>query len=167
MRYYIWITVNVLVILAIMIYVWVFNPSPSSMVRSGQFFSQVAVLLFIVNINMHFIFKVIKKSERGSLRTILVKTARKMMRWHAPIAIVGTSLILIHAGIMFGQLGHVIGYAHPKMVSGYVALLILSVTLIGGYRRAQRATGFRRKFHLAFALLFGSFFLIHIFFPFT
>lgn len=166
MRYYIWISVNVLIILAILIYIWLFNPSPSKMVRSGQIFSQIAVLLFIVNINMHFIFKIIKKSERRSIKIMLAKIARKMMKWHAPIAIVGTSFILVHAGIMLVQLGHVIGYAHPKMVSGYVALFILTLTLIGGYRRAQRSSGFRRKFHLTFALIFGGIFLIHIFFPF-
>lgn len=163
MPYYIWIMVNALFIIGTTLYIWLVHPHDSKVVQSGQFIAQVAVLLFLVNINMHFIFKIIKKSDRRQIKVMLAKFSRKMMKWHVPFAIVGTALILIHAGIMITKLGPVIGLLHYKMITGYVAFVYLIITLIGGYRRSRKSSGFRRKFHLAAAMIFGGMFVIHLF----
>jgi len=165
MPYYIWIIVNALVVFGTAIYIWLVTPHPSVIVRSAQFFSQIAIILFFVNINMYFIFLVIKKSNIKKIKINLTKIARKMMKWHIYIAILGTALIIVHAQIMMTQVGGVIGYFHPKMLSGYIAFLLLAFTLWGGYRRHKKSSGFRRKFHLIMAFIFGGLFMIHLFLP--
>lgn len=165
MPYYIWIIINTLVICVSAFYIWFINPHPSFIILTGQFFAQIAILLFIVNINMHFIFLVIKKAKSRKLKIMLSKFSRKMMKLHIPMGIIGTSFILLHAAIMLTQLGGVSGYFHTKMVSGYVAVLLLALTLFGGYRRQKKASGFRRKFHMIMAFIFGSIFMLHLFLP--
>lgn len=165
MSYYIWILLNALIIIGTSLYIWLVNPHPSMTVRSGQFIAQMAIILFFVNLNMYFILLVIREAKKQSLRVTLAKIARRMMKWHIPIALFATSLIIIHAIIMLTKLGSVMGYAHLKMISGYIAIAALSITLFGGYRRYKKASGFRRKFHYITAFCFGALFLLHIFIP--
>lgn len=165
MSYYVWIILNALIIIGTALYIWIVNPHPSPTVRSGQFIAQLAIILFIVNINMYFIFLVIRKARKQKLRVSLATIARRMMRWHIPIAICATALIIIHAFIMLIKLGAVIGFLHLKMISGYAAIALLVLTLIGGYRRYRKASGFRRKFHYTMAFIFGALFMLHIFIP--
>ena len=123
------------------------------------------MVLFLINVNMYFIFLVIRKSTKRNVKVTLAKIARRMMKSHITIAVTATSIILIHASIMLVQLGPILGYLHPKLVSGYVAILLLALTLVGGYRRYRKASGFRRKFHLSMALIFAVLFTIHLFLP--
>lgn len=162
MPYYFWIIVNAIFIIGSTLYIWFIQPQQAVVIQSGKFFAQLAVWLFLVNINMHFIFKVIKKSKRREIKIMLAKFSRKMMKWHVPIAIVGTTLILIHGGIMITQLADVMGVLHYKLVSGYVAFLCLVLTLIFGYRRSRKSSGSRRKLHLTTAMAFGVAFVIHL-----
>lgn len=159
----IWIALNALVILGTAAYIWLYHPHPFAVVRSGQIFAQAALIFFIVNINMYFIFLVIKKSSRRNVRIVLAKIARVVMKWHIRFALAGTAFIVIHAAVMSIALGGVIGFAHPKMASGIAAILALLVTLLAGTLRKRRASGFRRKFHLIAAMGFGVVFLTHIF----
>ena len=165
MAYYGWITVNVLFIMITGVYIWIFQPYDSATVLTGLFFAQIAVLLFIINLNMYFIFLVIRKSKIRKVKIALSKLSRKMMKVHIPTAIIATSLIIIHASIMIVELGGRIGFAHPKMVTGYIGMTMLSLTILGGVRRHKKASGFRRRFHLVMAMIFGIAFLLHLFFP--
>lgn len=165
MSYYIWIILNALFVIGTAIYVLLVNPHPSVAVRSGQFIAQVAIWFFVININMYFILFVIREAKKQTLRVSLAKIARRMMRWHIPIALCGTSLILIHGIIMLTQLGDIIGFLHLKMLSGYIAILFLAMTIFGGYRRYKKASGFRRKFHFIMAFIFVGFFIVHMLIP--
>jgi hypothetical protein len=165
MSYYIWTGLNGLFFLTSLLYIWFFRPHDSILITSGQFFAQVAIWIFIINVNMYFIFLVIKRVNKREIKISLAKLSRKLMKAHIPMAIIGTSLILLHAGIMLATLGSKVGYGSPKMISGYTAIFMLSLTLFGGYRRHKRASGFRRKFHLVMALIFGAIFIIHLFLP--
>lgn len=163
--YYAWLMINALIVLGSIAYIWLVRLNDSALIVTGQFFSQVAILLFIININMYFIFLVIKKSPRREIKIKLAKISRKLMKAHIPIAIMGTILILFHAAIMLVKASIVIGFFHLKMLSGYLALTLLALTLFGGYRRHKKASGFRRKFHLVMAMIFGSIFMLHLLLP--
>lgn len=165
MPHYIWIGVNLLFIVCSAIYIWLTGTQISTLITTGKIFSQLAILLFLINVNMYFIFLVIRKSTDRNIKVLLAKISRKMMKAHIPIAVSGTSLILIHAIIMITQMHPYISLWHPKMISGYVSIFFLIVTLIGGYRRYIRASGFRRKFHLIMAMVFALFFTVHLFWP--
>lgn len=165
MSHYIWIAVNGMFVIVSALYIWLADTQLSAVITTGKLFSQLAILFFLVNVNMYFIFLVIRKSKQRSVKVALAKISRKMMKFHIHIAVIGTSLILVHAGVMLTQMGQYISYAHPKMLAGYMSIVMLAVTLIGGYRRRQRATGFRRRFHLVMALLFAGVFTIHLFLP--
>jgi hypothetical protein len=165
MSYYIWIIINGLLLVCSSIYIWLVRPHDSIIIISGQLIAQLAIIFFLVNVNMYFIFRVIRKAKKRSIKVNLSKIARKMMKSHIHIAIIGTSLILLHGIIMLWKLGEPIGYLHPKMLTGYLGILMLSLTLISGYRRHRKASGFRRKFHLTMALIFATVFIIHLFFP--
>ncbi len=165
MPYYIWLTLNILFLIGSALYIWLSDTHLSTLTTAGKFFSQLAILFFIVNVNMYFIFLVIRKSKQRKIKVTLAKWSRKMMKAHIHIATIGTSLILIHAGIMLTQMGKYISYLHPKMITGYLGIILLILTLIGGYRRHKRASGFRRKFHLVMALIFATIFTVHLFLP--
>lgn len=166
MKHIIWIVLNGIFLLATTIYIWFFRSPETILIGSGLFLGQLAVFFFLINVNMYFIFLVIKnKSTVRNIKVKLAQVAKRMMKAHIPLALAGTSVILIHALIMLSQVGPEIGYTHPKMVSGYKGLLFLSLTLIGGYRRYRKASGFRRKFHLVMALIFAVVFTLHLFMP--
>jgi hypothetical protein len=129
----------------------------------SQFLGQAAILLFFININMYFIFLVIRKTSLRNVKIRLAKFSRQMMKFHIPIALLGTILILGHAGINLKVLGPIFGYTHLKLVSGYFSFLFLLIVLYAGYLRHLKASGFRRKFHLVSAMVFFAMFLLHMF----
>jgi hypothetical protein len=162
---YIWILLNALLVISTFIYIWIFRSHDSQIVTLGQVFAQIAIILFIVNVNMYFIFLVIRRTKVRKLKITLAKISRQMMKSHIKLAIIGTILIVFHGGIMLVKLGGLIGYANPKMISGMLAILLLAITLFAGYLRHKKSSGFRRKFHYTLAFLFTFMFLLHLFLP--
>ncbi|WP_099353642.1 hypothetical protein [Fredinandcohnia onubensis] len=165
MAYYIWIFLNALLVISMFIYIWIFRSHDSQIVTLGQVFAQIAIILFVVNVNMYFIFLVIRRTKVRKLKIALAKMSRSMMKSHVKLAIIGTILIVFHGGIMLVKLGELIGYINPKMISGILAILILAITLFAGYLRHKKSSGFRRKFHYTTAFLFTLLFLFHLFLP--
>lgn len=165
MAYYIWVFLNALLVLSTFIYIWVFRNHDSQIVTLGQMFAQIAIILFIVNVNMYFIFLVIRRTKVRKLKIALAKMSRYMMKSHIKLAVIGTILIVFHGGIMLFQLGDIVGYTNPKIISGILAILCLAVTLIAGYQRHKKSSGFRRKFHYTTAFIFTFIFLLHLFLP--
>jgi hypothetical protein len=160
-----WISVNSILIVFSFIYIWFFRHHDSNLVIVAQLLAQMAIILFLVNINMYFIFLVIRKSSVRKVKIRLAKFSRVMMKWHISIAITATTIIIGHATINLYEIAPVIGYANLKLVSGYLAILVLSVTLTAGYLRHKKSSGFRRKFHLLTAMTFFIVFIIHMFIP--
>lgn len=165
MAYYIWIFLNALLVISTFIYIWIFRSHDSQIVTLGQVFAQIAIILFIVNVNMYFIFFVIRRTKVRKLKITLAKMSRQMMKSHIKLAIIGTILIVFHGGIMLVKLGELIGYINPKMISGMLAILLLAITLFAGYLRHKKSSGLRRKFHYTTAFLFTLLFLLHLFLP--
>ncbi|WP_017755496.1 hypothetical protein [Calidifontibacillus oryziterrae] len=156
-----WIISNLLFIF-IIIFLSFWNEEYHSPILSiGQSFAVIAVLLFLINVNMFFIFLIIKKSKRKDLKKNLALFSRKLMKAHVPIGITATAIITIHAVIMIYF--HPYGVFHMKKLSGFVAICILVIHLYSGWLRRKKASGFRRKFHLRMAFVFLGFFLLHIF----
>ncbi|MCZ0755918.1 hypothetical protein [Anoxybacillus sp. J5B_2022] len=165
MAYYVWLAVNSLLLISSLLVIWVFRPHDSTTVLAGKWFAQFAILVFFINVNMYFIFLVIRKSKVRSVKVTLSKLARSMMKAHIPFALAGTSMILFHGAIMAWKLGATIGFIHPKIVTGYGSVCLLTITLLAGFLRHRKASRFRRKFHLISAMLFACLFLIHLFWP--
>ncbi|MGC5327832.1 hypothetical protein [Brevibacillus sp. SYSU BS000544] len=162
-----WMLINIVILLVSVVVTWFIRPHDSQSEVFGVFFAQVSFILFLINANMYFIFLVIRKSPDRDVKKMFAALSRRVMRGHVPFAIVGTILILIHAGVMLQTAGVVLGLTHPKIVTGFTALGILAVTLFAGNLRRRRASGFRRKFHLVVALTFAAFMLLHLLTPIT
>ncbi|MDM5329176.1 hypothetical protein [Neobacillus sp. CF12] len=165
MPHRLWIGVNSILIVFSVIYIWFFRPHDSSLVIVAQLLAQMAMILFLVNINMYFIFLVIRKSSVRQIKIRLAKFSRVMMKWHISIAVTATTIIIGHAAINLYEVAPAVGFGNLKLVSGYLALLILALTLSAGYLRHKKSSGFRRKFHLMTAMAFFLLFLIHMFIP--
>ncbi|ANB60516.1 hypothetical protein [Anoxybacteroides amylolyticum] len=163
MVYYIWLAVNGLLLIFSLLFIWVFRPYDSTTVLAGKLLAQLAILLFFINVNMYFIFLVIRKSKVRRVKVTLSKRARTMMKAHISLALAGASMILLHGIVMIWKLGATIGFIHPKMVTGYGSIGLLAITLFAGFLRHRKASRFRRKFHLITAMLFACLFLIHLF----
>ncbi len=84
------------------------------------------------------------------------------MKWHIKIALTATFIIIGHASINIFHLGPIVGYSHLKMVTGYFSGLLLIPTLLAGYLRHKKASGFRKKLHRTVAITFVVMFLIHM-----
>lgn len=165
MPHKLWIAVNSFLIVFSFIYIWFFRPHDSNLVVIAQFLAQMAVILFLVNINMYFIFLVIRKSSVRQVKIRLAKFSRVMMKWHISIAVTATTIIIGHAVINLYEIAPVVGFGDLKLVSGYLTISILLLTLSAGYLRHKKSSGFRRKFHLTTAMVFFLVFLIHMFIP--
>jgi hypothetical protein len=127
--------------------------------------AQIAMVLFLININMYFIFLVIRKTSVRQVKIRLAKFSRVMMKWHISIAITATTIIIGHAAINLYEIAPIIGFGDLKLVSGYLAIFFLFLTLSAGYLRHKKSSGVRRKFHLTTAMLFFLVFLVHMFIP--
>jgi hypothetical protein len=160
-----WIAVNSILIIFSFIYIWFFRQHDSSLVILAQFLAQIAMVLFLININMYFIFLVIRKTSVRQVKIRLAKFSRVMMKWHISIAITATTIIIGHAAINLYEIAPIIGFSDLKLVSGYLAISFLLLTLAAGYLRHKRSSGIRRKFHLTTAMLFFLVFLVHMFIP--
>jgi hypothetical protein len=165
MPYYVWMILNGLLIIGSGLFIWIVHPYDSTVILNGILFAHLAIILFLMNVNMYFIFLVIRKSKMRNVKVSLSKLARKLMKSHIPIALAGTSLIVLHAGIMLVQLGETIGFFHPKMITGYIGMFLLAFTLVAGMLRHKKSSGFRRKFHLTMAMIFAGVFIFHFFLP--
>ncbi|WP_342429419.1 hypothetical protein [Neobacillus sp. FSL H8-0543] len=165
MYHRIWTAGNIVLIVVSIVYIWFLRPHDSSLVITSQLFAQLGVLLFFININMYFIFLVIRKTSIRKIKIRLAKFSRVLMKWHIKIAVLGTTVMIGHAAINLYEIGPLIGYSHLKLLSGYLSIILLAVTLGAGYRRHKKASGFRKKFHRYTALTFLISFLIHMFTP--
>lgn len=163
MYHRLWLIANTVLVIILIIYIWIVSPHDSSSVVLAQLLAQIAVILFIVNVNMYFIFLVIRNTSQRKVKIRLAKFSRALMKWHIKIGVSATILILAHALINLSKVGPVIGFTHVKLLSGYLAILVLSMTLFAGFLRHKKSSGFRRKFHLTSAMIFLVVFLVHIF----
>ena len=159
-----WFAVNLFLITLTFVYIWFFRSHDSSTIIMGQVLAQIGIILFIINVNMYFILLVIRKTPQRNIKISLAKFSRRMMKWHIRIAVSGTIFIVFHAWIMFNKIGATLGYNHLKLVSGYMSIFFLSITLLSGYLRHKRSSGYRRKFHLISAMTFAVMFLFHLFY---
>lgn len=128
---------------------------------SAKIFSQIAFLLFLVNVNMYFVLLLIRKGKDRNVKIKLAKISKKMMKFHVAIAVTAVILIFLHGMMMliihFQQLHNL------KVMSGIIAFLILLILLFSGVLRKLKASGFRRKFHYRMAFIFFAFIIFHIF----
>ncbi|WP_458412823.1 hypothetical protein ACNQFZ_18735 [Schinkia sp. CFF1] len=156
-----WLISNAAFILLVIFWSFWHRDYSSPIIVVGKTFAVIAVILFLINLNMYFIFLIIRKSKAKGVKKTLALFSRRMMKLHVPIAITGVALILIHAFIMISF--HPLELIDVKKISGILALTVLAVHLFSGWLRRKKASGFRRLFHLRMAFIFLFFFLIHIF----
>src|SRR5690606_37893576 len=137
-------TVNIATIL-IIIFWSLYKGFDSNYVLVATIIAQAAFILFLVNLNMYFIFLLIRKSKSRKVKVKLAQIAKRMMKYHIPIATTASFLIVIHAVIMITtQIEHL---WKAKTASGIVTFMILSILLYSGLLRRWKASGKRRKFH--------------------
>jgi len=155
-----WISVNIITIFIIILWS-LYQGYDSNYILIGKILAQGAFILFLININMYFVFLLIRKSKIRNVKIQLAKISKRMMKYHIPIAITATVLISIHAGIMIYT--HFEQLFHWKTVSGAIAVCVLVILLFSGLLRRWKATGNRRRFHYIMAFIFFIFVIFHIF----
>lgn len=158
----IWMFANIFLIVGSIMYIWIVRPHTSTMIISSQLLAQLAIVLFLINVNMYFIFLVIRKTPHRKVKISLATFSRYLMKWHIKIALTASFIILGHALINIFHLGPIIGYSDVKMVTGYVSAVLLMPTLVAGYLRHKKASGFRKKFHRRLAIVFVAMFFVHM-----
>lgn len=155
-----WLLVNILTIFLII--GWSFYQGADSYyILSAKVISQVAFLLFLVNVNMYFVLLLIRKGKDRNVKIKLAKITKLMMKFHVAIAVTAGVLILLHAIMMINI--HFEQLKNLKIASGALAFLVLIILLFSGLLRKLKASGFRRKFHYTMAFIFFGFMIIHIF----
>ncbi|MCQ6281365.1 hypothetical protein [Bacillus sp. EB600] len=165
MYHRLWTIANVILILGSILYIWFFRPHDSTLIIISQFLAQAAMILFIFNVNMYFIFLIIRKTKQRNVKVRLATFSRYFMKWHIKMAITASILILGHVLINLVKIGPISGYNHLKMLLGYTSVTFLVITLLAGYLRHKKASGFRKKFHRIMAMAFTVLFLLHMLIP--
>jgi hypothetical protein len=155
-----WLLVNILTVMVIVFWS-LYRGYDSLYILLGKMAAQAAFVLFLININMYFVFLLIRKGKVRKVKVRLAKISKTMMKYHIPLAITASLLILIHGAMMVtahsSQLGNV------KILAGALSLSLLVVLLYSGLLRHRKATGKRRKFHYTMAFIFFGFVILHIF----
>ncbi|WP_313801238.1 hypothetical protein [Cytobacillus sp.] len=155
-----WLTINVVTVM--LIFLWSLHQgNNSTYILIGKIIAQVAFILLLINVNMYFVFLLIRKSKGRNVKVRLAKISKRMMSYHIPIAVTAASLVSIHAAIMIS-----LHYEHlwkAKTVSGVISLGLLPLLLYSGLLRRWKATGYRRTFHYIMAFVFIIHIFIHIF----
>ncbi|GGK35901.1 hypothetical protein GCM10010965_31070 [Caldalkalibacillus thermarum] len=103
----IWLGMNVLFVIAVLVWSWQ-KESISIIIDLAKLTSQTALILFLVNVNMYFIFLVIRKSKVRKIKVSLAKISRYMMKAHIPLV----AALLVLAGVLSS------GYLRHKKASG-------------------------------------------------
>ncbi len=155
-----WLTINIITVLLIVLWS-LYQGYDSNYILIGKIIAQAAFILFLININMYFVFLLIRKSKIRNVKVKLAQISKKMMRYHIPIAITASLLIIVHAALMI--LAHVTDLWKAKTVSGAAAIGILIILLFSGLLRRWKASGKRRKFHFTMAFVFFGFVILHVF----
>ncbi|MFD2444782.1 hypothetical protein ACFSO7_12480 [Bacillus sp. CGMCC 1.16607] len=155
-----WLILNFMFIIGMV--TWnMLNKQEDMVLQLATIFSQIAVIFILLNINMYFIFLIIRKSKKRKVKLKLAKISRKVMKQHVPIAITATSLIVLH--IAFIVMTIPFNLMKPKLLTGLVAAIVLTLTLFAGYMRSKKASGTRRKLHIATAFSFFILVILHVF----
>ncbi|MBP2242796.1 hypothetical protein J2Z40_003377 [Cytobacillus eiseniae] len=155
-----WLIMNGLTIIIIVLWS-LYRGYESNYILIGKIISQAAFILFLININMYFVFLLIRKSKIRKVKIQLAKISKKMMKFHIPIAITATVLIISHAAIMITA--HQEQLWKAKTITGAVAFSLLVLLLYSGLLRRWKASGKRRRFHYTMAFIFLGFVLFHVF----
>jgi hypothetical protein len=155
-----WLLVNFLLVSSIIGWSY-FQRADGLMLETATIFSQLAVILILLNLNMYLIFLLIRKSKKRNVKLTLAKISRKLMKLHVPIAITATSFIILH--IIFIVINIAWDFTNWKLTTGLITTFGLLATLFAGYRRSKKASGKRRRLHIMTAFLFFLLALIHIF----
>lgn len=155
-----WLMTNIITVFIIVLWS-MYQGYDSNAILMGKIVAQVAFVLFLININMYFVFLLIRKSKIRNVKVKLAKISKRMMKYHIPIAITASLLILFHAAILiYAQMAHLWG---AKTISGSVTICTLIVLLYSGLLRRWRASGKRRRFHYKMAFVFFGFLILHVF----
>lgn len=155
-----WLTINIITVLLIVLWS-LYQGYDSNYILIGKIIAQAAFILFLININMYFVFLLIRKSKIRNVKVKLAQISKKMMRYHIPIAITASLLIIVHAALMISA--YVTDLWKAKTVSGAAAIGILIILLFSGLLRRWKASGKRRKFHFTMAFVFFGFVILHVF----
>jgi hypothetical protein len=156
----VWLIVNLLIIAGMV--TWsLLHETDGLVLQLATVISQLAVILILLNINMYFIFLIIRKSKVRKVKLTLAKISRKVMKLHVPIAISAASLIVLHIAFIFISIP--LDFSKPKFITGLIAASGLIFTLLAGFMRSRKATGTRRRAHIMTAFAFFLFILVHIF----
>lgn len=152
-----WMVVNLIFLIGV--FVWgMRGDEVSIIIIISKTLAQVALTLFWLNINMYFLFLIVRKNKKKDMKITLAKFARKIMKIHIPIAVMATTLIIVHGYIMLNK--HTFLMTNYKMISGILASMVLLILLMSGIMRKLKSSGFRRRFHLSMVFIFFA--IIHI-----
>lgn len=154
-----WLFINVVTI--ILIFSWsIYHGYESNVILVAKLLAQGAFILFLINVNMYFVFLIIRKSKSRNVKVRLAKISKQMMKYHIPIALTALVIVLFHGMLMLSVKIEV--FQSPVFISGIFAFLLLIILLFSGWLRRRKATGKRRKFHFFMAFIFFAFVLLHI-----
>lgn len=155
-----WVSINLVTVLLILLWSW-YRGYDSNEIFIGKVLAQAAFVLFLINLNMYFVFLLIRKSKIRKVKVTLAKISKRMMKYHVAIAITATLLIGGHASIM--SYTYLDDFWKAKTASGMFAIAILAILLFSGLLRRRKSTGRRRKFHYIMAFVFFGFVFFHVF----
>ena len=155
-----WLIINIVTVLLIVSWS-LYQGYETNFILIGKMVAQAAFFLVLINVNMYFVFLLIRKSKIRNVKVKLAKISKRMMRYHIPIAITASILVLFHASMMiYARLENLWDIT---IISGIVTICILILLLFSGLLRRWKATGKRRRFHFIMAFIFFGFMIIHIF----
>jgi len=109
--------------------------SDSNLILLSKILVQVAFILLLINLNMYFIFLIIRKSKRRDIKIRLAKISKRMMKYHVAIAVTASLLVLLHAGIMVYD--YYENLTEGKIISGIFLSLFYRFFYSGTLRRKK------------------------------
>ena len=94
-----WLMINIVTVFIIVIWS-LYQGYDSNFILIGKMVAQAAFVLVLINVNMYFVIILIRKSKIRNVKVKFAKISKRMMKYHIPIAIIASLLVLFHASMM-------------------------------------------------------------------
>lgn len=151
----IWFLINIIVFL---LFTWKFYQST---LMPHIIIGGTAFCLILFNWTRHAVFSTLRSKISRKRKIFFAKISKKVLPFHKWIGTTAYLLVCIHAFMVIQRYGF--QFSNLKMLSGSIALLIISFVVLTGWWRLFRPSYPMRIAHLVFDFSLFVFIVLHVF----
>lgn len=125
-------------------------------------FGLIALLLILFNWTRHAVFTTIRQSKDRKEKIKFAKLSKRILPFHKWIGTTALIIALLHASFMLYKYG--LYLQNKKILSGILALTVLSALVLSGWIRWYKTTPAKRYVHWGLGYTIFFLVILHLYF---